>query len=95
MLRAGLFGFCGAALASRCLRAVTVTGGKWLGPHLMMEHLKAAVGPSYYLQSCVHGYQSTAVKGEAEELSSVGVLVAIIIMVEGVLETKRQLERWV
>lgn len=66
---------------------VTVTGGKWPGPRLVMKYLKAAVGPCYYLWSDVPGYESTAV--EDEELVSVGHLLTIVMVVGGVLETQK------
>lgn len=60
-----------------------------LVPILVIEYLKAAVGPACYLQGCAPGHESAAVKGEAEEVSSLGLLVTVIIMVEGVLETQK------
>lgn len=73
----------------RCglLRTVTVTGDKWLGLCLTMEYLKAALGPSCYLQSAHPGAKAQLWK---TELGSVGLLVTIIIiMVAGVLETQK------
>lgn len=71
------------------LRTCTVTGGKWFGPLLMMKHPKVAVGRCLYLHSCAQGYQSDALKSEAEKLSLVGLLLAIVMVAEGVLETEK------
>lgn len=86
---------CARGWALRCCFSLqALANGQWHWRQVAWspsgdEHLKAAVGPACYLQGCAPGYESAAVKDEAEELGSLGLLVTIVVVVEGVLETQQ------